>query len=111
MFKYSGKSVEIKYDTGFHYRMEYLSDSQLKWTNLAQGIAGAPESAVESFAWFELSESSYMLNWVEAGGVSVSQVVNYETHEVFAFLTWEDAEARGKRASLAQKGRFEFVEA
>lgn len=34
MFKHVGKTVELKYETGYHFKIEYLTENRLRWTSL-----------------------------------------------------------------------------
>lgn len=110
MFEYTGKTIEVIYETGFHYKIEYLQDNKLRWTNLGKGAPGAPESAEETYYLYDQGNNQYMMNWVEEGGLVVSQVINFNKMTAFAFLSWDDSSYRGNRATLPQKGTLKFVE-
>ena len=48
--KLNGKQLEVKYETGAHYRMTYLSENELKWealSEVAEGEAVANEENTE----------------------------------------------------------------
>lgn len=38
--KLNGKQLEVKYETGAHYRMTYLSENELKWEALSEVAEG-----------------------------------------------------------------------
>ncbi len=37
-----GKKVDVDYEAGCHFEIEYLSDSELKWKALSKQAEGAP---------------------------------------------------------------------
>lgn len=45
---------------------------------------------------------------VEETGVVVSQILNFNSNKVLAFMTWNDEKGRGGRASIFHKGTFEI---
>lgn len=67
------------------------------------GLA-VPTEEEEPYEVMELSEGVYLLNWIEASELVVSQVDDFNNGKVTAFMTWPDEKARGKRASLLHKG-------
>lgn len=109
MFKYTNKTIDVKYEAGLHYTIEYLPDNKLKWTTLGKSLDGAPEAAEETFYFVEIAPNVFNLNWIEESGISVSQTINFETKVVYAFLAWDDVTARGKRAFAEQHGKIEFI--
>ena len=50
-----------------------------------------------------------MVNWIEESGLVVSQIADFAEGKVYAFMTWPDEKARGKRAQLLHKGTLKFV--
>ena len=40
--KLKGKKVDVNYETGYHFVIEYLSDNELEWEALADAAEGAP---------------------------------------------------------------------
>lgn len=109
MFKYVSKSVEVKYDSGLHYRIDYIDNEKLKWTDLGTGIDGAPAFAIESYYWSEISENVFTINWIEESGISVSQVINFNTLEVYSFIAWNNAAFRGNREFLINTGKVKLL--
>ena len=53
----------------------------------------------------------YQVNWIEQKGVVISQVINFKTHKVFAYMTWNKEGERGNRASIFHRGTFTIHEA
>lgn len=102
--KYQGKRVDVNYETGYHFVIEYLSEKELKWTALAKRAEGAPEVEYEPYVSYELGNDEYMVNWIEESGLVVSQIANFREGKVYAFMTWPDDNERGKRAQLLHKG-------
>lgn len=99
-----GKKVDVNYETGYHFIIEYLNDEQLQWKALAKTAEGAPSVEKEPYSSYELSEGIYMVNWIEESGLVVSQIVDFNHSKVWAFMTWPDDNARGHRAQLLHKG-------
>jgi len=109
MFKHVGQSIELLYETGYHFRVDYLSDNKLKWTSLAARTDGAPETGEETFYCYELGDDLYIISWVEDTGFVVSQTLDFNKGTVYAFMTWNDAKERGGRAFLSHKGTFKVL--
>lgn len=108
--KYQGKRVDVNYDTGYHFVIEYLSEKELKWTALAKRAEGAPEVEKELYDSYEIGEDEYMINWIEETGLVVSQIANFREGTVYAFMTWPDENAHGHRAKLLHKGTLTVLE-
>ncbi|RRF89343.1 MAG: hypothetical protein DUD33_07545 [Coriobacteriaceae bacterium] len=99
-----GKRVDVDYETGYHFVIEYLSEGELAWTALSKTAEGAPNHETEPYSSLELGDDRYMVNWIEESGLVVSQVADFANGKVFAFMTWPDDSARGRRAELLHKG-------
>jgi len=109
MFKHVGQSIELLYETGYHFRVDYLADDKLKWTSLAKRTDGGPETGTETFYYHELGDDLYIISWIEDSGLTVSQTLDFNKGEVYAFMSWADPKAHGGRAYLAHKGTFKIV--
>lgn len=108
--KINGKKIDFQYDSGAHYQMTYLSDNELRWDALGQLSEGEAPTGTEPY-WSEMiTEDIYFINWIEADGMTASQVIDFSSHNVRAFLTWEDKEARGGREQVLLKGSFSIVD-
>ena len=105
-----GKKVDVDYDTGLHFTIEFHSEDELEWKTLKPLSEGNPDHEVEPYYAYDLGDDRYMLNWVENSGVVVSQIQDYGKGTVHAFLTWPDPDARGKRHHLIQKGTLKVVD-
>ena len=75
-----GKKVDVDYETGYHFVITYLGDGK------------------------------YMVNWIEESGLVVSQIADFANGRVYAFMTWPDENARGKRAELLHKGTLKIMD-
>lgn len=101
---YKGKKVDVNYETGYHFIIEYLSENELQWKALAKTAEGAPAIEKEPYSSYELGNGVYMVNWIEESGLVVSQIADFTQNKVWAFMTWPDENARGHRAQLLHKG-------
>lgn len=109
--KLNGKKVEVEYETGARYLMTYLTESELKWEVLGGLTEGEAAEGIEPYIFYNISEGIYNINWIENDGLTVSQVLDFNTNTVYAFLTWSDEQERGGRGQLLQKGTFNLIEA
>ena len=110
MFKYVGKSVELKYETGFHFRMDYLSDNELRWTSLNEPTDDSPTTGEEIFYINQQAENIYTISWIEDSGFSVTQNLDFNKMEVYAFMSWNDSNKKNGRDILDHRGTIKFVE-
>jgi len=110
VFKHVGQSIELLYNTGYHFRVDYLSDNKLKWTSLAKRTDGAPDTGEETFYYHELGDDLYIISWIEESGFTVSQTLDFKNGTVYAFMSWADPKARGGRAFLAHEGTFKILD-
>ena len=108
--KLKGKKVDVNYETGYHFVIEYLSDNELEWEALADAAEGAPKKEKEPFSYYEIREGLYNINWIEESGLVVSQIADFTEGKVYAFMTWPDEKARGNRAELLHKGTLKVSE-
>ena len=106
----NGKKMDVDYETGYHFQIEIVSDSILRWTALSKQAEGAPSKEEEPFEVKEISEGVYFLNWIEESGLVVSQIDDFNRGKVFAFMTWPDDKSRGNRASLLHQGKLTIVD-
>ncbi|MDR2929728.1 MAG: hypothetical protein LBV06_02295 [Propionibacteriaceae bacterium] len=109
MFAYTGRSIEVKYDTGYHFRIDYLPNHQMRWTSLKKRTDGAPMTGVETYHLHQQGEHIFTLNWIEDSGLSVSQNLDFTKLEVYAFMSWNDSTARGGRAILEHQGKITLL--
>lgn len=98
------KTVEVKYETGYHFKITYLSDHKLRWESQKERTDGAPMSGEETYYLYDQGNDLYMISWIEESGLVVSQVLDFNKNTVYAFMTWEDDKERGKRGLLSHSG-------
>jgi len=110
MFKYIGKKIDVQYESGLHYTIEYLSDTQLQWIDLAEGIQGADKQGTEDVYYYEIADDVYSFNWIEETGISVCQTINFKEYKAYSFIAWNDDNAKGKRAFAIQQGKIKFID-
>lgn len=99
----------IRYESGYAFEMRYLDEGTLHWRALAETVGDAAGEGTEGFAYYEIAPGIYNLNWVEEAGVVISQIVDFPSGKVYAFMTWPDEEGRGGRGSLMHKGTLEIA--
>lgn len=109
MFKYVGKALEVKYITGYHFRIEYLTENTLRWTSLNERTDGAPMTGEETFYLHQQRDEIFTISWVEDSGIVVSQNLDLERGKVYAFMTWNEPSARGGRDVLAHEGTVKLL--
>ena len=88
--KLNGRKVDVNYETGYHFIIEYLSESELQWEALAKTAEGAPKVEKEPYSSYEIGEGIYNVNWIEESGLVVSQIADLKNGKVYAFMTWPD---------------------
>lgn len=102
-----GKTVEIKFDTGGHYKITYLENNQLKWTSLGGSDEG--ETDTVNVYYHKISDGRYSVNWIEANGDSVSQTIDLNENMVWLFHGAADETAFGGRKIFTSEGSIAFV--
>lgn len=108
--KVNGKKLDVRYEeTGYHFHMTYLSESELKWEAQFDVPEGEDSVGIEKYETYKIAEGIYNINWIEEAGLTVSQILDFNTNSVYAYLTWEEEGARGNRGSLLQKGKFDLL--
>lgn len=105
-----GRRVDVDYETGYHFVIEYLSETELRWHALSKTAEGAPDHEGEPYPSYSLGDDAYMVNWIEESGLVVSRVADFRNGRVTAFKTWPDKDARGGRAELLHKGTLTLLE-
>ena len=108
--KVNENKLDVKYETGAHYHMTYLSEKELKWESQGPLAEDKASEGIEPYWSYKIADGLYNINWIEKDGMTASQIVDFNTMKVYAFLTWEDAESRGGRDKILQKGIFEVIE-
>lgn len=106
--KVQGKRVDVDYESGDHYVIDYLSESELRWNALSE-VGGEPSSEVDPYDAVALGEDVYMVNWIEEAGVVASQVADFGNGRVTTFLTCPEEGAHGGRGKMVLEGRLTLV--
>lgn len=75
--KIKDKQVEVKYESGDHYLMTYLSAKELRWEALGEVAEGEAATGTEPYWSREIAPGIYNVNWIEADGMTASQVLNF----------------------------------
>lgn len=104
MFEYTGKSIEIQYENGNHYKVDYISDNKLRWRSLVERTDGLPLSGDETYYLNQQADNIFTVSWIEETGATVTQNLDFNKMEAYAFVSWNDPSARGGRALLSQHG-------
>ncbi|MFC0629392.1 MoaF-related domain-containing protein [Kribbella deserti] len=84
--KLIGHRVRVSYDSGAEYQVEYLSADKLRWSAVAGPTTG--NSGIEEPTILELRDGVYWLNWLEADGTSISQVLDLNDLSLSEFSTY-----------------------
>lgn len=110
MNKYINKTIEVKYETGYHFKISYVTENRLHWVSQKVRVDGGEMEGEEFYYFNDEGNDLYMISWVEKSGLVVSQILNFKRMTVYAFMTWEDNNERGKRGVLAHKGNIQSIE-
>lgn len=103
---FSGKTAEVKFETGFQFRIEYKKDNQMTWTSLSGENKGKSET--EQVYIHKLSKDLYTVNWIESTGISVSHNINLSDGTVWAYMSWNNPDKYGGREVLVHGGTISF---
>lgn len=99
------KKVSVHYESGFAFDIVYPEKDVLQW--IPTSDKSLAPSGREHYEVEEVSDKIFYVNRVEETGVVVSQILNFNSNKVLAFMTWNDEKGRGGRASIFHKGSFE----
>lgn len=103
-----GKKVRLVYPT-MTAKVSYLSENELHWQTTEAD--GAVAEGVENFIYKRIEGNIFFLNWIEADGTTVSQVLDWERKRIQVYLSYSDAEeGRGGRAGTYFEGDVELIE-
>ena len=87
---FAGHTYLITVDDGTVYRNTYAADGT-SFTSLTVAGDGAGESFTTTLQSAQTGLLQYFVSWVEPGGITVSQVINFASDTVKIFFTFEDA--------------------
>lgn len=102
-----GKIATIKFDSGLEFRIDFLTNNQLRWTSTREEDAGA--SDVETIYVADYPGGIYSVDWVEESGLCVSYTIDTANQYVKSFMTFTDENFRGGRRPFTHEGPFHFI--
>ena len=79
-----GKRLHLKFPTN-NSTVEYISNSHLFWSS-RDSVHGRKEGE-DTYHAVRIGSSVFFVNWVEADGTTVSQVLDLKDHTCQAFIT------------------------
>lgn len=103
----TGRIAEVKFETGYHFKLEYLLNNKMKWTSLQKENYGTIET--EDIYVNKVNDGQYTINWIESTGISVSHNIDINSNKVWAYMNWNDKNSYGERKVLTHKGVFKFI--
>lgn len=104
----TGKIAEIKFETGYHFKIYYLPNNRMKFVSLKQDENYGFEET-EDILIKQLDPHWITISWIESTGIHVSQNINIEKNYIYAVLSWVDEKQYGQRAIMAQQGTYHFI--
>lgn len=103
-----GKTAEVLFETGYHFKLEYLTSDSMRWTSLKEEDKGKHET--EKIYTHDIENNIVTINWIESTGISVTHIINLEKQTIWAYMNWADSQAYGGRAVLTHSGQFKLLE-
>lgn len=104
-----GRIAEIQFDSGRHFRIDFLPENKLRWTSIRQSDYGATD--VESTHVEILGDGLYAIDWIEKSGLCVSYSVDVNAQFVRSYMSWADSNGPyGGRDFLTHEGPFFFIQ-
>lgn len=90
---YAGRTFIFRVDNGVVFRNAYSPEGTgLHYETIEGPTKGAVEDVVLHAA--EVTPGIFIVGWVETSGMTVTHVMNLNTHTVQAFWTYEDGTGR-----------------
>lgn len=102
-----GKIAEVLFETGYHYKLEYLPKNKLRWTSLKEEDYGKTE--IEDVQIHKINDGQYSVNWVESTGINVNHILDVNSRKVWAYMNWNNVNFYGGRESLVHEGVYQFI--
>ena len=104
-----GRIAEIQFDSGRHFRIDFLPENKLRWTSIRQQDYGVTD--VESTHVEILGDGLYAIDWIEKDGLCVSYSVDVNAQFVRSYMSWSDnGGPYGGRDFLTHEGPFFFIQ-
>ncbi len=106
-YKLIGKTAVLTYPE-LKVEVVYIDENTLHWSQVDE--KGNKTEGTEKVSYKKLNGHLFFLNWIEADGFTVSQVIDLKESKVIAYLSFSDAKSeRGGRTSDFTEGTFEFI--
>ena len=103
-----GKRLHLHFPTNSS-TVEYISDDHLFWSS-RDSVHGYKEGE-DTYHAVRIDSSVFFVNWVEADGTTVSQVLDLKEHTCQTFLTSNIFSAKkDKRVTVVLSGTIEKIE-
>ena len=103
-----GKRLHLHFPTNSS-TVEYISDDHLFWSS-RDSVHGHKESE-DTYHAVRIGSSVFFVNWVEADGTTVSQVLDLKEHTCQTFLTSNIfSKKKDKRVTVVLSGTIEKIE-
>lgn len=103
-----GKRLHLHFPTNSS-TVEYISDDHLFWSS-RDSVHGYKEGE-DTYHAVRIDSSVFFVNWVEADGTTVSQVLDLKEHTCQTFLTSNIFSAKkDKRVTVVLSGSIEKIE-
>ena len=103
-----GKRLHLHFPTNSS-TVEYISDDHLLWSS-RDSIHGYKEGE-DTYHAVRIDSSVFFVNWVEADGTTVSQVLDLKEHTCQTFLTSNIfSKKKDKRVTVVLSGTIEKIE-
>ena len=103
-----GKRLHLHFPTN-RSTVEYISDDHLFWSS-RDSVHGYKEGE-DTYHAVRIDSSVFFVNWVEADGTTVSQVLDLKEHTCQTFLTSNIfSKKKDKRVTVVLSGTIEKIE-
>ena len=103
-----GKRLHLHFPTNSS-TVEYISDDHLFWSS-RDSIHGYKEGE-DTYHAVRIDSSVFFVNWVEADGTTISQVLDLKEHTCQTFLTSNIfSKKKDKRVTVVLSGTIEKIE-
>ncbi|MGW1076011.1 MoaF-related domain-containing protein [Streptomyces sp. NPDC002537] len=101
--RFADRTLEISYDNGFRFRLDFQGDRTAHWKVLA---GQDPAEGTVTVDHREEAPGVYRLKWTEADGTTVEQVQNWRDRTVTAVIEFDN---NGTKERLDLRGTFKTV--
>lgn len=102
-----GKVAIIEFDSGLHFRIDFLKENKMRWTSIREEDYGATD--IETIHVECYPGNIFSVDWVEESGLCVSYTIDTKNNYVKSFMTFTDDAYRGGRRPFTHEGPFNFI--